>query len=308
VACPHMSPDLPRSGSFAPRTLQGAEVSSVPSRPADSPSAASRADDTSSSDSGAADASSEPPRADGETLALLRRAQCAGAAERRDLQAQVVERHLGLADALASRYGRNRPDADDLRQVARVGLVEAVQRFDPARGDFIAFAVPTIIGLLKRYFRDHSWLVRPPRSTQELSIRVRDSWPVLAQQLGGEPSSSDIARELHNSTESVCEARLASVGFAGAALVVNDPRLSSPDAELEFDRCEARMIVASTLDKLSESERELLSLRFFSRLSQEEIALRTGTNQMHVSRQLSRLMVKLRELVGSLEDSPSPAA
>lgn len=277
MVCPHLGPDVSRPSPHPSPTRL-----SVP------------------------EPSPTPARSDDDTVAVFRRANAAGAAERQELLAEVVERHLGLADALASRYGRNRPDADDLRQVARVGLVEAVQRFDPSRGDFIAFAVPTIVGLLKRYFRDHSWLVRPPRSTQELSIRVRDSWPVLAQQLGGEPSNADIARELHNSTESVCEARLASVGFAGAALVANDPRLSSPDAQQEFDRCEARMIVASMLDKLTDAERELLSLRFFSRLSQEEIAARTGTNQMHVSRQLSRLMVKLRDLVGSLEDPPSP--
>ena len=243
-----------------------------------------------------------PSGPDLETAELFRRAADADEIERHVLHSQIVERYLGLADALARRYGRSRTDAEDLRQVARVGLIEAVQRFDIEKGDFVAFAVPTITGVLKRHFRDHAWLVRPPRSTQELSIRVRDRWPDLAQRLGAEPSTGDLARDLGDSTESVSAARAAGVGFSASALLPNDPGLCSSDAQTDFDRAEAKLVVDALLPKLTPEERQILRFRFYFRMSQEEIALRTGTNQMHVSRQLARLLGKLRELIGTLED------
>lgn len=237
-----------------------------------------------------------------ETAELFRVAAAADEVERKRIHGQIVERHLGLADALARRYGRSRTDADDLRQVARIGLVEAVQRFDVAKGDFVAFAVPTISGVLKRYFRDHAWLVRPPRSTQELSIRVRDRWPDLAQRLGAEPSTVDLARDLCDSASSVSAAQAAGVGFSASALLPNDPGLSSDEAQTDFDRADAKLVVDALLPQLTAEERQILRFRFYFRMSQEEIALRTGTNQMHVSRQLARLLGKLRELLGSLEE------
>ncbi len=240
--------------------------------------------------------------ADLDTAELFRFASQADGPERQRLLGQIVERYLGLADALARRYGRSRSDADDLRQVARVGLIEAAQRFEPAKGDFVAFAVPTITGVIKRYFRDHAWLIRPPRSTQELSIRIRNSWPDLAQQLGAEPSTKDLARDLSNTAETVSAARVAGVGFAGAALLPNDPGIKSTDAQSDFERAEAKLVVDKLMPKLTVDEREVLRLRFYFRMSQEEIAMRIGTNQMHVSRQLTRLLAKLRELLGSLED------
>jgi RNA polymerase sigma-B factor len=240
-----------------------------------------------------------------DTPELFRRASVADECERQFLLGQIVERHLGLADALARRYGRTRADADDLRQVARVGLIEAVQRFDADKGDFVAFAVPTITGVLKRHFRDHAWLVRPPRSTQELSIRVRDAWPDLAQRLGAEPTIGDLARELGDTAESVSAARAAGSGFSGTALLPNDPGLCCSEAQSDFDRVEAKLVVEALLPKLSAEEREILRFRFYFRMSQEEIAMRTGTNQMHVSRQLARLFGKLRQLLGSLDELPA---
>ena len=166
----------------------------------------------------------------------------------------------------------------------------------------MAFAVPTISGVLKRHFRDHAWLVRPPRSTQELSIRVRDRWPDLAQRLGAEPSTVDLAHDLCDSASSVSAAQAAGVGFSASALLPNDPGLSSPEAQTDFDRAEAKLVVDALLPRLTPEERQILRFRFYFRMSQEEIALRTGTNQMHVSRQLARLLDKLRELLGSLEE------
>lgn len=241
-------------------------------------------------------------RVDLDTAELFRRAALADEDERQRILGLIVERHLGLADALARRYGRSRTDAEDLRQVARIGLIEAAQRFDAAKGDFVAFAVPTISGVIKRHFRDHAWLVRPPRSTQELSIRVRDRWPDLAQRLGAEPSTADLARDLSDSPETVSAARFAGVGFTAAALLPNDQGLCSTEAQSDFDRAEAKLIVDALMPKLSPEEREILRYRFYFRMSQEEIAMRTGTNQMHVSRQLTRLLSKLREMLGTLDD------
>jgi RNA polymerase sigma-B factor len=237
-----------------------------------------------------------------DTAELFRQAAQADPIERQRLLGQIVERHLGLADALARRYGRSRTDAEDLRQVARIGLIEAARRFDPAKGDFVAFAVPTISGVIKRHFRDHAWLVRPPRSTQELSIRIRDRWPDLAQRLGAEPSTVDLAHELSNSPHTVSVAKTAAVGFTGAALLPNDPGLCSTEAQTDFDRAEAKLVVDALMPKLTPDEREVLRYRFYFRMSQEEIAMRTGTNQMHVSRQLSRLLSKLRDMLGTLDD------
>jgi RNA polymerase sigma-B factor len=215
---------------------------------------------------------------------------------------QLVEQHLALADALARRYTCGRRDDDDLRQVARLGLIEAAQRYDPAQGEFTSFAVPTIGGVLKRHLRDQAWAVRPPRSLQEQSLRIRDCWPDLAQQLGPEPTIADLSRALGESTASVAAGRQAIAGFFPASLP-DDPA-DTDDPQRNLERVEARLIIRSILNELSDDERRLIQLRFFLRMSQEEIAMRTGTNQMRVSRQLSRLLTKLRILIGSLDDSP----
>src|SRR4051795_12568752 len=131
---------------------------------------------------------------------------------------RLVERHLALADALARRYSCGRVEADDLRQVARLGLIEAAQRYDPAQGTFMTFAVPTITGVLKRHLRDQAWTVRPPRSLQERSLRIRDCWPELAQQVRAEPTTADLARALGESTASVAACREATACFSPAYL------------------------------------------------------------------------------------------
>ena len=214
---------------------------------------------------------------------------------------EVVSRHLGLADALANRYWHSGQDREDLAQVARAGLVEAALRFDPALGDFVAFAVPTITGVIKRHFRDHAWMVRPPRQTQELVIGVRQSWSSIAQEVKAEPTAHHLAQHAGVSPSSIREAQLASDGYRPASLTHTECFLASNNAQEDFDRSEARTIVWSTLRKLSPAERQLVQLRYFERLSQQEIANRLGTNQMSVSRQLNRLLKKLRDLVGSAE-------
>ena len=238
-----------------------------------------------------------------ETDELLLRAREASGAQRQALLNVVIERHLPMADSVAGRYGRYGPNAEDLRQVARVGLVEAAFRYDPSRGNFASFAVPTILGLLKRHFRDHSWLIRPPRSTQDLSVHIRSRWPEVAQKMGGEPRSADLAEQLQLPLDIVREAQRAGVGHTPFAMMTDDADLPSEDAHNEFERCEARIIVGNTLGSLSARERGLLRLRFYARLSQEEIAAVRGTNQMQVSRELTRLLAKLRGLIGPIEEA-----
>lgn len=236
-----------------------------------------------------------------DTKALLLEAQSRTGPERTAILNRVVERHLGLADALANRYWHNGQDREDLVQVARAGLVEAARRFDPKLGDFVAFAVPTITGVIKRHFRDHGWMVRPPRQTQELVISVRQTWSATAQEVRGEPTSADLAKRTGVPTDSVREALVASDGYRPASLTHSECVLPSTSAQEEYERCEAQTIVLATLRRLTPEEQRLVKMRYFERLSQQEIAARTGTNQMSVSRQLTRVLAKMRELVGSLE-------
>lgn len=236
-----------------------------------------------------------------ETKELLLEAQSRTGEERTAILNQVVERHLGLADALANRYWHSGQDREDLVQVARAGLVEAARRFDPALGDFIAFAVPTITGVIKRHFRDHGWMVRPPRQTQELVISVRQNWSATAQEVKGEPSSADLAKRAGVPAANIREAMMASDGYRPASLTHSECVLPSTSAQEEFERCEAHTIVLATLRQLTTEEQRLVRMRYFERLSQQEIAVRIGTNQMSVSRQLTRLLAKMRGIVGSLE-------
>jgi RNA polymerase sigma-B factor len=240
------------------------------------------------------------------TTAVLTAARSAPPDERSRLEAEVVEDHLWLADSLARRFHHRGEELDDLEQVARAGLVEAVQRFDPAYGPFISFAVPTINGVLKRHFRDHGWLVRPPRRTQELAAEVRRLWPDLAQVLQSDPSSAQLARALEWPVEAVEEARRAIQWYSSSSLdsaLARGVVFASEDATAELTRREAKLLLARVWPELTRAEQELLILRFYDELSQAEIAVRIGTSQMQVSRLLARLLRRLRTLIGSLDAS-----
>jgi RNA polymerase sigma-B factor len=176
--------------------------------------------------------------------------------------------------------------------------VEAAQRFDPERGSFYSFAVPTVLGVLKRHFRDRSWDMRPPRRTQELANEIRRGWPYLVQDLGAIPSESDLASHLGASLAEVREARYASQGYSGTAL---DPS-TEPDRETARSRVEgeieARLLLARVWSELDPQDQHLIRLRFYDELSQVEIAKILGTSQMQISRYLARLLQKLRTLIG----------
>jgi RNA polymerase sigma-B factor len=237
------------------------------------------------------------------TLASLIKARQVGEEERQQIFDEVVTSHLWLAETLSRRFLHRGEDEEDLLQVARTGLVEAVQRFDPEQGAFIAFAVPTITGVLKRHFRDHGWMVRPPRRTQELASGIWQQWPALVQTMGAIPTAQDLANQLGESVGAVQQARYASHCYSPASIeaaVARGMSFSSTESEEEIDRTEVRLIVSAALDQLTDCERQLLWYRFYEQRSQAEIADAIGTSQMQVSRLLSRVLGKLRSIIGTV--------
>ena len=240
------------------------------------------------------------------TLELLLKAREVGPEQRQQILDEVVNSHLWLAETLSRRFLHRGEDEEDLLQVARTGLVEAAQRFDPDQGPFIAFAVPTITGILKRHFRDHGWMVRPPRRTQELASGIWQQWPALVQAVGGIPNAQDLARQLGASVGAVQQARYASHSYSPTSIEVAVSRgmhFTSTESEEDLDRAEIRLIVRTALNQLTECERQLLWYRFFEQRSQSEIAAAIGTSQMQVSRLLSRVLGKLRTIIGSVEET-----
>jgi RNA polymerase sigma-B factor len=218
----------------------------------------------------------------------------------------LIERFMPLARSLARRYDRSSEPFDDLVQVACLGLVKAVDRFDVDRGHaFASFAVPTILGELKRYFRDSGWSVHVPRGPQERALKVDEAQQRLTNRTGRAPTVSEIAEYLELSMEDVLGALQAAQAYD--ALSLDAPRPSRDgDSQTygeslgeEDDRyalVEADVTVAAALRHLPERERRVLQLRFVEDLTQTEIAKRVGVSQMQVSRLLRRALDHLREI------------
>jgi RNA polymerase sigma-B factor len=214
---------------------------------------------------------------------------------------ELVERTLPLARTLARRYANKGEALDDLEQVAALGLVKAIERFDLEREvRFTTFAVPTIAGEIKRHFRDRGWMVRVPREVQELSARLTMQRERLTRELGRSPTVPELAQAAEAGIEQVLEA----LGAADAyrALSLDEPlgdglealdSLGGPD--VGFERVEQRHLLRSGLEHLPAREREILHLRFYEGLTQREIARRVGVSQMHVSRLIRRSIDALRE-------------
>lgn len=199
--------------------------------------------------------------------------------------------HLWLADAIARRFHGRGEDDEDLQQVARCALLEAAHRYDPEQGPFSSFAGPTISGVLKRHFRDHGWVVRPPRQTQQLAVRITRLWSDVAQERGSVPSDHDLADSLGESLSTIRKARHASQGYR----TVPFDELSSSFAvagstDPEYERCEARLLIHQAWRLLDADERRLLRMRFWEQRSQSGIAAQIGTSQMQVSRLLTRVL------------------
>jgi RNA polymerase sigma-B factor len=207
---------------------------------------------------------------------------------------ELIERYMPLARSLALRYRRASEPLDDLVQVASVGLVKAVDRWDPERGlAFSSYAVPTILGELRRYFRDATWDVRPARDLQELCLSVEEARETLWGELGRSPTVADIAERLERQPEDIVEALQATEGRSVRSLdapVHEEEGTSASAGDLlgsddpEFDRVEAGVTIEKMTGILDDRAREILRLRFQEDLLQSEIAEHVGCSQMHVSR------------------------
>ncbi|WP_116952065.1 SigB/SigF/SigG family RNA polymerase sigma factor [Jiangella endophytica] len=243
---------------------------------------------------------------------LLERAAGAEADERRRLIDEVVLLYLGLAESIARRYAGRGVERDDLLQVARLGLVAAAHRFDPSLGkDFVSFAVPTISGEVKRYFRDHGWAVRPPRRVQELAAQVSVATAEVAQTSGTTPTQAELAEHLGVEADEIREASASHDCFTAASLDYrgfNDEETSLVetlgDDEDGYDRTETMVLLAPVCRELKPRDRHILYLRFFKGRTQQEIGTELGVTQMQVSRLLTRILGQLRERVGNRPPAP----
>lgn len=219
-------------------------------------------------------------------------------------RAALAERFLPLARSLARRYERGGASRDDLTQVASLGLLKAIDRFDPTRPvAFSSFAVPTIVGELKRYYRDYGWSVRVPRELQERSVRVDAEAQRLAVELHRAPTAAELADRLGVDVEQIVEARAAS--GARRAISLDRPREGSDDDDArEFEvavedpgyrAAEDAATISHLGAGLSARDREVMRLRFEHDLTQAEIAARIGVSQIHVSRTIRRAIQQMRE-------------
>jgi RNA polymerase sigma-B factor len=221
----------------------------------------------------------------------------------RELRNELVEAHVRLAEFLARRFQHRGEPLDDLRQVALVGLLKAVERFEPERGlQFSSFATPTIIGELKRHFRDKGWAVRVPRRIQELHLELDQTVATLTQELRRPPSTADIAARAGAWEEDVLEAMEASSLYRLPSIDAarSDGETRAADARLgvddeEFDAVDDRVAVRELLSVLPARERRIVYLRFFEGRTQLEIAADVGISQMHVSRLLTKSIETLGE-------------
>ena len=220
---------------------------------------------------------------------------------------QLIERYLPLARRLARRYAGAQEPFDDLMQVACLGLVKAVDRYDPDRRNaFTSYAVPTIVGELRRYFRDHTWAVRMPRDLQELSLRVAQAWNELAVTGGHSPTVRELAVRLDADEESILAALEAATAHHADTLASDwewaddDHRrkLRHVGVDPGYELAENRELLSSLLATLEPHERRILYLRFHLGLTQTEIGRRVGVSQMSVSRILRDSLEWLRAAAG----------
>ena len=220
----------------------------------------------------------------------------------RALRDDLVTAHMGLAEYLARRFTNRGEPLDDLIQVAALGLLKAVDRFDPERGlEFSTYATPTIVGELKRHFRDKGWAVRVPRRVQELHLRLGSVVSVLSQELGRSPTIGEIAQAAAVSEEEVLEAIEAGHAYRFTSLdaPAREEDELSLSAELGAEDqglidSEHRVTLSPLIAQFPPRERMILHLRFFEGMTQSEIAGRLGISQMHVSRLLARALAQLR--------------
>ncbi|MFD0925873.1 SigB/SigF/SigG family RNA polymerase sigma factor [Williamsia deligens] len=223
--------------------------------------------------------------------------------QRELLRDRVIARCLPLADHVARRFGGRGEPYDDLLQVARVGLVNSVDRYDPERGsDFLSFAVPTVMGEVRRYFRDSAWCMRVPRRTKENYLQIKRVSDVLIQQLGRSPRPAEIAAETGLSIDDVVDGLVAGASYHTTSIDAEYGTDSSTSSIREtmgarddrLGQIDELVSVRPVLDALPERERRILILRYFDSMSQSQIAREVGISQMHVSRILAATLGRLR--------------
>ncbi|MFJ4778463.1 SigB/SigF/SigG family RNA polymerase sigma factor [Streptomyces sp. NPDC088762] len=226
-----------------------------------------------------------------------------GSPERAELRNRLVRMHLPLVEHLARRFRNRGEPLDDLTQVATIGLIKSVDRFDPDRGvEFSTYATPTVVGEIKRHFRDKGWAVRVPRRLQELRLSLTTATAELSQQHGRSPTVHELAERLGISEEEVLEGLESANAYSTLSLDVPDTDDESPavadtlGAEDEaLEGVEYRESLKPLLEGLPPREKRILLLRFFGNMTQSQIAQEVGISQMHVSRLLARTLAQLRD-------------
>ncbi|MDT0481578.1 MULTISPECIES: RNA polymerase sigma factor SigF [Streptomyces] len=226
-----------------------------------------------------------------------------GSPEYAELRNKLVRMHLPLVEHLARRFRNRGEPLDDLTQVATIGLIKSVDRFDPDRGvEFSTYATPTVVGEIKRHFRDKGWAVRVPRRLQELRLALTTATAELSQQHGRSPTVHELAEKLAISEEEVLEGLESANAYSTLSLDVPDTDDESPavadtlGAEDEaLEGVEYRESLKPLLEDLPPREKRILLLRFFGNMTQSQIAQEVGISQMHVSRLLARTLAQLRE-------------
>lgn len=234
-----------------------------------------------------------------------------------DLRDTLVAMHMNLARFIAAKFANRGEPLDDLQQVAALALVKAVERYDVHQGaEFTTFATPTIIGEIKRYFRDKSWAVKVPRRLQELKAAVSRVTENLTTDQGRSPTIHEIAQALHISDEEVLEAQ--ELGHVYNLLSLNTEMDSEDEKkssslldylgrdDLSLQNVENQVALENALETLSGRERLVVSLRFYQGLSQSETARILGVSQMHVSRLQAKALLKLKQALTPLLEEPPP--
>jgi RNA polymerase sigma-B factor len=223
--------------------------------------------------------------------------------DRERLRQRVIEAWYPLARHLARRFHDRGEPMDDLVQIASIGLIKAIDRFDPEYGnDFAAYAVPTIVGEIRRHFRDHTWDVRVPRRLQELKLDIAEAGNVLSHRLRRSPTIADLAEYLERGEDEILEGLESARAYSAVSLqtLIGSGEDGTELGELfgahdpDLASAEIRATIGPALDALGPREQQIVILRFFGNLTQTQIAERIGISQMHVSRLLARSLASMR--------------
>ena len=224
----------------------------------------------------------------------------AGTSEHEELRAALIERHLPLVTFMARKFADRGEPLDDLIQVGTIGLIKAIDRFEISKGfEFSTFATPTIVGEIKRHFRDKTWAVRVPRRLQELGASVTKATTELTQKLDRSPTPKEIAKHLGITVDDVAEALESNAAYSTVSLDVTSETSTSIGETFgaldeALEGVEYRESLKPLLAQLNDREKRILQMRFFDNLSQSQIATELGISQMHVSRILNKVLTHLR--------------